>query len=117
MTAAAALPGNAENEDDDDDEEDVDDDDDDDEYGILDSAEPNISGKVKIEMKNGRVIEVEAKEYIQELKKEAEALKAALRREKSLPEQQQEQSPDSMSPIMGGPPPPGEGGEDQTGGI
>ena len=46
-------------------------------------GEPTISGMVEIEMMNGKVIKVEAKEYMKELKKEAEALKAALRREKS----------------------------------
>ncbi len=112
ITASAALPGSTEEE-----EQDEDEDDEDDEYDMANAIEPTISGKVKIEMKNGRVIEVEAKEYIEELKKEAEALKAALRREKDSPQQQkqqqQEQSPDIMTPMAGG----AQGAVDQTGGI
>lgn len=115
ITATAALPGSTEE--DDDKEEDDDDNDEGDVYDVVNTMEPNISGKVKIEMKNGRVIEVEAKEYIEELKKEAEALKAALRREKDSPDQQQkdqqEQSPNSMPPMAGGM----QEAADQTGGI
>lgn len=90
-----ALPASLLGENDEDD-----DDDDDDDY--LDDAfdQPNVSGTVKIEMKNGKIIEVEAKEYIDELKKEAEALKAALSREKGIvggqQQQQQQQNPMSM---------------------
>jgi len=62
------LPGSTEGDDDDDDIE-------------LPNLEPNISGTLKIELKNGKVIELEAKDYIANLKKEAEALKAALRQE------------------------------------
>jgi Protein of unknown function (DUF760)/EF-hand domain pair len=40
-----------------------------------------ISGTVDIEMKNGKVIQLTAKDYIESLRKEAEALKEALRRE------------------------------------
>lgn len=98
---AALLAGKT-----DDDDDDEDDDDDDYLEDIMtDSLEPNISGKVKIEMKNGRVIEVEAKEYINELKKEAEALKAALRREKeSSPNDEQSSplSPNGMPPMAMG---------------
>jgi len=59
-------------------------------------------------MQNGKVIEVEAKEYIEELKKEAAALKAALSREKS-PQGQPQQN---LSPMDIGEPP-----LDQSGGI
>mmetsp|Transcript_23682 Transcript_23682/g.35223 ORF Transcript_23682/g.35223 Transcript_23682/m.35223 type:complete len:536 (-) Transcript_23682:174-1781(-) len=105
LTASAALPGSSEEEDDDEEE------DDEDEYDMVNTMEPNISGTVKIEMKNGRVIEVEAKEYIEELKKEAEALKAALSREKANPGEPQGQS--SVMPPMAGP----QKGSDQIGGI
>lgn len=73
--SAGALSGsiNANDEDDDDDEE------------ADPLGEPTVSGMIQIEMKNGKVIEVEAKEYIQELKREAEALKIALSREKKGP--------------------------------
>jgi hypothetical protein len=102
-TAAAALPGYSDDNEEDEEEED----DDEEEYGdMMDPVEPNISGKVKIEMKNGRVIEVEAKEYIEELKREAEALKAALRREKGIEEQKTSDS--NVSPLVGGTPPEAE---------
>ncbi len=39
------------------------------------------AGKIEIEVKNGQFVEVEAKEYIQSLQAEAEALKKALRQE------------------------------------
>eukprot|EP00554_Chaetoceros_debilis_P001077 CAMPEP_0194088092 /NCGR_PEP_ID=MMETSP0149-20130528/27770_1 /TAXON_ID=122233 /ORGANISM="Chaetoceros debilis, Strain MM31A-1" /LENGTH=534 /DNA_ID=CAMNT_0038771671 /DNA_START=42 /DNA_END=1646 /DNA_ORIENTATION=+ len=59
----------------------LDDDDDDEDEMELEST---VTGMVQIEMKNGKVIEIEAKEYIEELKKEAEALKAALKRESGI---------------------------------
>ncbi len=113
-TAKAALPGSVsgveeEDDDDDDEEEEVEEESDD------EVLEPNISGKVKIEMKNGRVIEVEAKEYIEELKKEAEALKAALRREKSSSGQDMANNM-KMPPTMGGGlQPPGSNENDDIG--
>jgi|UniRef100_A0A8J9SBP6 hypothetical protein len=52
--------------------------DDDDDAPNLD---PDVTGIVELELENGKIVEVEAKEYIQSLKKEAQALKDALRRE------------------------------------
>lgn len=46
--------------------------------------EPDVSGVIKVEQKNGKVIEIEAKEYIKELKKEAEALKEAIKNESGM---------------------------------
>ena len=91
-----ALTGTAEEEDDDWDDE---------EEATLE--EPTISGMVEIEMKNGKVIKVEAKEYIKELKKEAEALKAALSRERDdgqsqFPMQPQSTMSAAMDPSKGG---------------
>eukprot|EP00557_Chaetoceros_sp_GSL56_P010413 CAMPEP_0176480050 /NCGR_PEP_ID=MMETSP0200_2-20121128/2070_1 /TAXON_ID=947934 /ORGANISM="Chaetoceros sp., Strain GSL56" /LENGTH=498 /DNA_ID=CAMNT_0017876143 /DNA_START=294 /DNA_END=1790 /DNA_ORIENTATION=+ len=64
---------------------DEDDDDEEDDDTSLDfMGEPTVSGMIEVEMKNGKVIQVEAKEYIQELKREAEALKSALRRESGM---------------------------------
>lgn len=60
--------------------------DDDEEEEELIDIEPDVSGEVSIELEDGEVIKVEAKEYIQSLKKEAEALKEALRREKLGPQ-------------------------------
>lgn len=54
----------------------VDDDDD-----ALD-LQPDISGQLEIELEDGRKVKVEAKEYIQSLRDEAQALKDALKREK-----------------------------------
>jgi hypothetical protein len=56
-------------------------DDDDDDEDDIPKIEPNVSGVVEVEMKDGKVITVEAKDYIESLKKEAEQLKEALRRE------------------------------------
>lgn len=65
---AGVLPGSADDDDEDDDED-------------IEVGEPTVSGLIEIEMKNGQIVKVEAKEYILELKREAEALKAALSRE------------------------------------
>lgn len=59
-------------------------DDEDDEY--VSGVEPDISGTIELELKNGKTIEVCAKEYMTNLKKEANALKAALKEEKQLPD-------------------------------
>ena len=53
---------------------------DDDDDDVLDFGEPEVSGRVKIEMKDGEQVEVDAKEYIQSLKDEARALKEAIAR-------------------------------------
>jgi hypothetical protein len=73
MTSLPSIDLNEDDKDDDDEEEDL----------LL--PEPKVSGMIDIEMKNGRVVQVEAKEYIRELKKEAESLKLALRREQMGP--------------------------------
>jgi len=75
---------------------DDDDSDDDDMEDLL--GEPTVSGTIDIEMKNGKIIKVEAKEYIDELKREAEALKAALRQEKAGPGRRMAEA--RKSPIM-----------------
>lgn len=64
---------------------DDDEEDDEDDYIDADLGEPTVSGMIQIEMQNGKVVEVEAAEYIKELKREAEALKSALSREKRGP--------------------------------
>jgi Ca2+-binding EF-hand superfamily protein len=64
---------------------DEDDDDDDDDEG-LSRIEPNVSGMIEFELKDGNTIEVDANEYLRHLKEEANALKAALRQEKGIPE-------------------------------
>jgi hypothetical protein len=60
----------------------VDDDDDDDDDDFLDFGEPDVQGRVKIEMEDGEEVEVDAKEYIQSLKDEARALRDALAQRK-----------------------------------
>jgi hypothetical protein len=57
-------------------------DDDEDDDDALTLPEPDVSGTVQIEFKNGKVVEVDAKEYIQNLKDEAKALKEALSRDR-----------------------------------
>lgn len=83
----------------DDDENDWDDDEDNEDEDVV-LAEPSVSGMIQIEMKNGKVIEVEAREYIKELKREAKSLKAALSREQGIdqPLQSQSQSQSAMDP-------------------
>lgn len=96
---ASPLPGLPGDDDLDDDEE---------EEELL--GETDVSGNIQIEFKSGKVLEVSAREYIDELKKEAEALKEALRIEKGgLPKQK-----DGMAPSS---PLPPSGGQGQTGGI
>ena len=77
-----ALPGTSDNVNDDYDE--YDEDEEDDEYPDFEQlfGQPSVEGKVQVELKNGKTIEVDALEYIDTLKKEAEALKEALRMER-----------------------------------
>jgi hypothetical protein len=56
--------------------------DDDDEDDEISEVETEVTGTINIELANGKVVEVEAKEYIRSLKAEAQALKEALRKEK-----------------------------------
>ena len=44
--------------------------------------EPEVTGEIEIELEDGSIVTKDAKEYIEELRKEAEELKLALRREK-----------------------------------
>lgn len=87
-----ALTGSVQ---DDDDDDDGDGDDENDEEDLDVMGEPTVSGMIEVEMKNGKVIQVEAKEYIQELKREAEALKSALRRESGMVNDRQNNSASS----------------------
>ena len=77
-----ALPGTSDNVNDDYDE--YDEDEEDDEYPDFEQlfGQPSVEGKVQVELINGKTIEVDALEYIDTLKKEAEALKEALRMER-----------------------------------
>lgn len=61
---------------------DMSDDDDDDEDVVID-VDGNVSGTIEIELKDGNVVEVDAKKYIETLKEEAQKLKEALRKEKT----------------------------------
>ncbi|KAL7470167.1 hypothetical protein ACHAXS_010423 [Conticribra weissflogii] len=55
--------------------------DDDDVSGL---AEPTISGTVKVELEDGKVIEVDAQDYVNDLKEQALELKRELAKEKGL---------------------------------
>jgi EF-hand domain pair/Protein of unknown function (DUF760) len=59
-------------------------------------SDPDVSGTVQIEFKTGKVVEVDAKEYIQSLKDEARALKEALAQEKGLGSQRSTGNSDFM---------------------
>jgi hypothetical protein len=59
-----------------------DDDEDDDEDPLAHLGEPEISGTIEIELEDGKSVEIDAKEYIDSLKKEAKALKDELARQK-----------------------------------
>lgn len=59
-------------------------DEDDDDY--VSAVEPEISGTIELELADGKTVEVCAKEYMTNLKSEANALKAALKQERQLPD-------------------------------
>ena len=58
-------------------------DDDEDEIGDF-FGEPAISGTIEVELEDGKVIEVDAQEYVDDLKKQALALKRELAKEKGI---------------------------------
>lgn len=58
----------------------VDDSNDDDEDEAID-VNTNVSGRIQIELDNGKVVDVDAKEYMENLKQEAKKLKEALKKE------------------------------------
>ena len=68
-----SLPGSSTNTEDDDEEE---------EEALF--AEPAISGTVQVELEDGKIIEVDAQEYINDLKQQALELKMELAREKGI---------------------------------
>ncbi len=57
--------------------------DDEDDEEITSNVDENISGTIEIELESGKVVEVDAKEYMESLKEEARKLKLALRQEMS----------------------------------
>jgi hypothetical protein len=59
------------------------DDDDEDDDDVID-VNTNVSGTIQIEMEDGKVVEVDAREYMENLKAEAQKLKDALRKEQQL---------------------------------
>jgi hypothetical protein len=59
------------------------DEEDDEEEAVDDDVSEHISGTIEIEMDGGKIVEVDANEYMESLKEEARKLKLALRREKS----------------------------------
>lgn len=79
-------------------EEEEEEEEDDGDYNVM--GEPTVSGTIQVEMKNGKVIQVEAKEYIQELKREAEALKSALLRESGMVDNDRPKNAASSSSSM-----------------
>jgi len=81
--------------------------DDDDEVAEL--GEPEVSGTVKLELEDGKIVEVDAKEYLQNLKDEARALKDALHREHGT----SSEAPADVPEFLAGPQTPA----DEYGGI
>lgn len=51
---------------------------------VTTTVEPQVSGIIEIELDDGKVVEVDAKEYVTALRAEAKALKEALQHEKGL---------------------------------
>eukprot|EP00577_Skeletonema_sp_RCC1716_P000521 CAMPEP_0113439352 /NCGR_PEP_ID=MMETSP0013_2-20120614/38420_1 /TAXON_ID=2843 ORGANISM="Skeletonema costatum, Strain 1716" /NCGR_SAMPLE_ID=MMETSP0013_2 /ASSEMBLY_ACC=CAM_ASM_000158 /LENGTH=548 /DNA_ID=CAMNT_0000330101 /DNA_START=799 /DNA_END=2445 /DNA_ORIENTATION=- /assembly_acc=CAM_ASM_000158 len=47
-------------------------------------GEPSVSGTIKVELEDGKIIEVDAQEYVDELKQQAMELKRELAREKGI---------------------------------
>ncbi|OEU21571.1 hypothetical protein FRACYDRAFT_259918 [Fragilariopsis cylindrus CCMP1102] len=76
-------------------------DDEDHEENEDDSLVENISGTIEIEMDNGKIVKVDAKEYMESLKEEAQQLKLALRREKYGTSAEES---DGKDPILSGDP-------------
>jgi hypothetical protein len=70
------------------------DDDDDDDDDVID-VNTNVSGTIEIEMEDGKIVQVDAKEYMENLKQEAQKLKEALKREKMGPDNARNRSPNS----------------------
>jgi len=60
-------------------------DDDEDENNASNDISEAVSGTIEIEMENGKVFEIDAEEYMENLKEEARKLKLALRQEKAGP--------------------------------
>ena len=81
------------------DEDDEDDDEDDDE--VLD-INTDVSGTIEVEMNDGKVVEVDARDYVESLKKEALMLKEALRKE-SASENSSKRDPVGILAGMGSP--------------
>ena len=50
----------------------------------VEDIEPHLSGKLEIELEDGKVVQVDAQEYMETLKAEAKSLKEALQREKGI---------------------------------
>lgn len=61
----------------------ADNDDDDDDDDVID-VNTNVSGTIQIEMEDGKVVDVDAREYMENLKEEARKLKDALRKEHQM---------------------------------
>jgi Protein of unknown function (DUF760)/EF-hand domain pair len=72
------------------------DNDDDDDVDVA-KMEPQVSGTIEIEMDDGKIIKIDAKEYIKSLKDEARKLKESLRREKFGISPHEEGSPHSAA--------------------
>jgi EF-hand domain pair/Protein of unknown function (DUF760) len=68
------------------------DEDDDDEYEFT-TIEPEISGSIEIELEGGEIVEVDANEYVNSLKKEARMLKESLQMQQRQNEGLQNRSP------------------------
>lgn len=92
MSNGFSLPGSAEDEDEDED----------DPFG-----EPAISGTIQVEMEDGRTIEVDAQEYVNDLKQQALELKRELAQEKGMDPRALGPSDSGNGPSAG---PPDQGG-------
>uniref|UniRef100_A0A7S1BW97 EF-hand domain-containing protein n=1 Tax=Corethron hystrix TaxID=216773 RepID=A0A7S1BW97_9STRA len=72
----------------------------------MDVPEPNVSGEIELEMEDGKLIKIDAKEYIDALKAEAQELKDALARESSAPSAPAPADPTPLGGTNAGPPRP-----------
>jgi EF-hand domain pair/Protein of unknown function (DUF760) len=73
------------------------DDDEDDDDDVID-VDSDVSGTIQIELEDGKVVDVDAKEYMENLKEEARKLKEALRREQSGPTSDGKNDPSGLLP-------------------
>lgn len=76
--------------------------DEDDDEAAESTIRETISGTIEIEMESGKIVQVDAEEYMESLKEEARKLKLALRKEKEGPAASSGNENDPMAGLLSG---------------